>query len=250
MSKIYEALKKAEKERGVVGGDGALQPSPVESPVRPVADKLAPPAVAEEYQKMCSAINLRNPDLKVKAILITSSVRGEGSSSVCAQFARALTQGGQENVLLVDANLRNPVLHDIFGLERKGGLVELLAGTASGTEVIKQTDSRGLFVVTSGQPAEEPSRLLSSPHLKEALTTWNRDYSYVLLDSCPVLNYVDAVILSRLMDGVVLVVQAGKTRWEVVRRAQSTLSDSKATVLGVVLNRRQYVIPKRIYRRL
>lgn len=199
---------------------------------------------------MCNAINVRNPNQKVQDIVITCSVHGEGVSSVSRDFACALIQSGQEKVLLVDANLRKPVLHDVFGLERRGGLVELLTGSASGPEVIKQTNFSGLFVITSGQPAEEPSRLLNSSRLKEALAEWNREYSYVLFDSCPVLNYADAVILSHLVDGVVLVVQAGKTRWEVVRRAQDTLNNAKAVVLGVVLNRRQYVIPKLIYKRL
>ena len=250
MSKIYEALKKAEKERSVAGDETVLQPSPIEPSPRPSVDGALPPTIAEEYRKMCNAINVRNPNKKVKDIVVTCSVHGEGVSSVSRDFACALIQGGQEKVLLVDANLRNPVLHDAFGLERRGGLVELLSGSASGPEVIKPTNFSGLFVITSGQPAEEPSRLLNSDRLKEALAEWNREYSYVLFDSCPVLNYVDTVILSHLVDGVVLVVQAGKTRWEVVRRAQDTLNNAKAVVLGVVLNRRQYVIPKLIYKRL
>lgn len=250
MSKIYEALKKAEREKGTLQDDVVPQPSPVEPTPGPLVDSQLPPAIAEEYRKMCNALNIKNPNHKVKAILITSSVHGEGTSSVCSQFARSLAQGGQENVLLVDANLRSPVLHDLFGLERKGGLVELMEGTASASEVVKKTDFPGLFVITSGQSARDPSGLLSSPHLKEALAQWKRRYSYVLIDSSPALAYADAVILSRLIDGVLLVVQAGKTRWEVIHRAHDTLSNIKAPLLGVVLNRRQYLIPRRLYKRL
>lgn len=256
MSKIYEALKKAEREKAAADKGatteqvGLSQLSPVEPAAGPSADFQLPLAVAEEYSKMFNAIKLRHSDRKIKALLITSSVHGEGTSSVCSQFARSLTQGGQEKVLVVDANLRTPALHHIFGLEREKGFVELLQGSASANELIKETKFPNLFVLTSGRATNEPSRLLSSPHLKEALAEWNRRYSFVLFDSTPVLAYADAVILSRLIEGVVLVVQAGKTRWEVIRRAQETLNNVKAPLLGVVLNRRQYVIPKRVYKRL
>ena len=250
MSKIYEALKKAQQEKATLGDQGAPQPSPLEFPSGPMLDSQLTPAVAEEYRKMLNSIKLTNPNHKIKAILMASSIQGEGTSSVCSQFALSLVQSSQERVLLLDANLRSPVLHDLFGLERGGGFVELMEGSASASEVVKETNFPGLFVITSGQPAGDYTRLLNSPRLQEALAEWKRDYSYVLMDSPPVLAYADAVILSRLFDGVVLVVQAGKTRWEVIRKARETLMNVKVPILGVVLNRRQYFIPKKVYKRL
>jgi capsular exopolysaccharide synthesis family protein len=250
MSKIYEALKKAEREKTALRDQGIPQaPDRVPAPA-PAMDTQLPQVAVEEYQKMINTIKLKSTDRNMATILMTSSVHGEGTSSICSQFARALAQAGQEKVLLVDANLRSPVLHDIFGLEREGGFVELMEGVAAEENLAKQTDLPGLFVITSGRPTADPSPLLGLPFLKEVLSRWSRDYSYVLFDSSPVLAYADAAILGRLIDGVVLVVQAGKTRWEVIRRAQDTLKDAQASLLGVVLNRRQYVIPKRLYRRL
>lgn len=252
MSKIYEALKKAEREKeGTALKKEVPQPSAEETPSRPrEGDSSLSSAAAEEYRKMHDIIKAANSNHEVRSVLILSSVHSEGTSSVCSQFARSLVQSGQEKVLLVDANLRSPVLHDLFSLERKSGIVELLEGKVSGKEVVKETNFPGLFVITSGQPTEDPPHLLGSSRLKEALTEWERSYSYILFDSSPVLAYADAAILSRLIDGVVLVVQAGKTRWEVIRKAQDTLNNAQANFLGVVLNRRQYVIPKRVYKRL
>jgi capsular exopolysaccharide synthesis family protein len=250
MSKIYEALKKAQSEKATVGEQSAPQPSPVQPATGPMPDSKLSPEVAEEYRKMINRITLKNPHQQVKAILITSSVHGEGASSVCSQFALSLAKGNQEKVLLLDANLRSPMLHEFFGLERKGGFVEFMEGAASAGDVVKKTNFPGLFVITSGEPAGDYTCLLDSPRLKEALAEWKRDYSYVLIDCSPILAYADAVVLSRLSDGVVLVVQAGKTRWEVIRRARETLVNVKVPILGVVLNRRQYVIPKRVYKRL
>jgi capsular exopolysaccharide synthesis family protein len=252
MSKIYEALKKAEREKEGVGTDAQSVKSGTVwyTNVSAMEPSSLPQTVIEEYQKMYSALKLNRTEHGTKAILILSSVHGEGTSSVCSQFGRSLVQGGQENILLVDADLRTPTLHHFFNLQRESGLVEFLEGKLSTDQVVKKTDQPTLFVVTAGSPTEDPSRLLDTPRLKEALTEWKRKYTYVIFDSSPALAYADAIILARLLDGAILVVQAGKTRWEVIRKARDTLNNAKVTLLGVVLNKRQYVIPKRIYKRL
>jgi capsular exopolysaccharide synthesis family protein len=250
MSKIYEALKKAQREKAAVGEHGEPQLSPVQPPTGLMPSLQLSLEVAEEYRKMINRIALKNPNQQVKAILIASSVHSEGTSWICSQFALSLAKGNQKKVLLLDANLRSPILHQLFGLDRKGGFVEFMEGAASAGDVVKETNFPGLFVITSGAPAGDYTRLLDSRRLKEGLTEWRRDYSYVLVDCSPILAYADAVVLSQLFDGVVLVIQAGKTRWEVVQRAQMTLVNVKVPILGVVLNRRQYVIPKRVYKRL
>lgn len=256
MSKIYEALKKAEREKVASAKKAVIKEAvePQQPPLGQVSPATVnlqlPQVVAEEYRKMLNSIKLKHSGAKVKALLMTSSIHGEGTSSVCSQFALSLAQEGREKILLVDSNMRNPVLHKMFGLAREGGLVELMEGTASAEELIRETKIPGIHLLTSGRAAGDPSPLLSSPRLKESLTDWARRYSYVLFDSSPVLAYADALILSRIIDGVVLVVQAGKTRWEIIRRAQETLNNVKAPMLGVVLNRRQFVIPKGVYKRL
>ena len=252
MSKIYEALKKAEREKeNLAADDTGRQPSAPGVEARTeTGESSLPSAAAEEYRKMQNIIRSANSNGEVRAVLLLSAVHGEGTSSVCAQFARSLAQSGQEAVLVVDANLRSPALHDLFGVERNIGFAELMQGKVSPGEAIKKTEFPGLHVVTSGERAEDPPHLLSSPHFKEALTEWKRSYSYVLFDSPPALAYADAAILGRHLDGAVLVIQAGKTRWEVIQKAQETLSNAKASILGVVLNKRQYVIPRRVYKRL
>jgi protein-tyrosine kinase len=251
MSEIYEALKKAELEKKGrtqdAGAPGVETVDPSDwSGERPSIDSTVP---VEEYQKMASTLRTDDTDRQIKTILFLSSVRGEGTSSVCAQFARSIAQGDGGKVLLVDANLRSPTLHGLFGLEREKGLTELLDGTSADT-VIRETRIPGLSLITAGAPVQDAPRLLSSPHLKRALSEWRERYSWIIFDTSPALAYADAVVLGRLLDGVIIVVQAGKTRWEVIRKAQEILTNAKANVLGVVLNKRQYVIPRPIYRRL
>jgi len=252
MSEIYEALKKAEKEKqdrtaGPQGPPAETETQAARSNSVLSADPTIP---AEEYQKMSSALRTIGTNRKIKSVLFLSSVHGEGTSSVCAHFARSIAQGDGEKVLLVDANLRSPILHMFFDLERGNGLTELLAGGASGDAIIRKTSTPGLSLVTAGAPTQDAPRLLGSAHLKEVLTEWRERYSWIIVDTSPALAYADAVVLGRMMDGVILVVQAGKTRREVIGKAQEILKNAKASVLGVVLNKRQYVIPKPIYRRL
>ena len=111
MSKIYEALKKAQQEKATLGDQGAPQASPVELPSRPMLDSHPSPAVAEEYRKMFNSIKLKNSDHKMKVILIASSVQGEGTSSVCSPKsgeARSTTQGVLENLKGELTTLKSP----------------------------------------------------------------------------------------------------------------------------------------------
>jgi protein-tyrosine kinase len=252
MSEIYEALKKAEKEK-----ESRMQRA--QALAAEAVGRLESPGeysssdsdiTIEEYQKMSSTLRTFDSDRQIKTVLFLSSVHGEGTSSVCAQFARTIAQGKGEKVLLVDANLRSPTLHEFFDLEREHGLTELLESGDATDAVIRQTGIPGLSVITAGAPAQDAPRLLASPHLKKLLSEWKERYSWIIFDTSPVLAYADAVVLGRLLDGIVLVVQAGKTRWEVIRKAQEILKNAKVNILGVVLNKRQYVIPKPIYRRL
>jgi capsular exopolysaccharide synthesis family protein len=251
MSKIYEALKKAEREKEALKNERSTPSSPLAPADHSLVDQSSPQvAAAEEYRKMLNLLMTGNSDRNIRAIMMLSSVHGEGTSSVCAQFARSLLQVEGRKVLLVDANLRSPVQHKLFGLQRPGGLVELLKGMVEPHEIIKETGHAGLSVITAGEATEDTPDLLGSSRLKELLAEWKETYHYVLLDSAPILAYADAVILCQAVDGVVLVVHAGKTRREVIQQAQDTINKAQAKVLGVVLNRRRYVIPKGIYRRL
>lgn len=199
---------------------------------------------------MYSALRTIGNDREIKAVLILSSVHGEGASLVCFQFAHSIAQGEGEKVLLVDANLRNPSLHSLCDLEQGTGLVDLLEGRVSADEIVRETAQPGLSIVTAGAQTKDAPRLLGSSQLIKAVEIWKKRFSLVIFDTSPVLAYADAVVLGRFLDGVIMVVHAGKTRWEVIQRAQEILKNAKANVIGVVLNKRQYVIPKLVYRRL
>ena len=187
---------------------------------------------------------------RIRTVAIVSSVRGEGATACVINVAAHLTTYHEFRVLLVDANLRDPSLHNAFHLEMDNGLSDVLLGNAELAAVIKKTQVPNLSVVTGGSFVSKPNQLLDAERLASSLFGMTTNYDYVLLDCPPVNYYPDTARIAPLCDGVILVVHAGKTRRKVVQRAETTLDHVNANVLGVILNKRKYYIPKFIYDRL
>lgn len=115
---------------------------------------------------------------------------------------------------------------------------------------LRDTRRESLKLITCGQAPANPTWLLGSQRMEGLIETLRQRFDYVILDSAPVVSYPDSVALNRYMDGVILVVRAGKTRWEVVQKGQASMEKAGANILGVVLNRRKFAIPKAVYDRL
>jgi capsular exopolysaccharide synthesis family protein len=157
-----------------------------------------------------------------------------------------MAQAGN-NVLIIDADLRRPVMHKLFHLPQKGGLTSLLlefslSGNSeevleSGKRVIQPTTVGGLHVLTSGPIPPNPSELLGSAKMDMTLRTLAEYYDFVIVDSPPVLAVTDATVLSRPTDGVLIVADAGSTRQAQLKQAVDQLLAGKANVIGVVLNK-------------
>ena len=186
----------------------------------------------------------------LKSILVTSANHGEGTSTLAIHLAFAFAVGGSARVLLVDANIRRPSLHTRFGLERETGFVELINGKIDLGASIKQLPSSNIKVMTAGQTIDDTPIAAFHAISQEAKHFIERDFDWVLYDAAPVNGYPDTLMETKLADGVILVIQAEKTRLVAVRTAKESLESVEANILGGALNGRKYFIPEFIYRRL
>jgi len=149
-----------------------------------------------------------------------------------------MAQNGSR-VLLVDADLRKPRLHRDFGKAQSPGLTNKIAGkqsTGDESSAIVSTDVDGLFVMPSGNQAPNPAELLSSERMTKIIAMNARAFDHVIIDSAPILGLADAMILSRLVDGVIVVTSAGVTGKDNIKASMRRLAQVRAPVLGVVLN--------------
>jgi len=190
--------------------------------------------VAEAYRTLRTNIQLSSLDEPVRTLLVASAGTDEGKSTTLANLAVTFAQAGRRTIL-VDSDLRRPSLHALFGTANDRGLTTMLLQDDAPAPLV-ETPIEGLRLLPSGPTPPNPSELLASRRLEGAIARLTGDADLVLFDSPPALAVSDAAVLSRRVDGVVLVVSAGKTRREHAARARQVLERAGARLLGVVLN--------------
>ena len=179
---------------------------------------------------MLSAID--NPH---KVILVTSSVPGEGKSTVAANLAIAM--GKMEKVLLIDADLRRPTVSKHFGISNKSnGLSELVAGTAEFKECLEKNETYGIDVMHAGMVPPNPLELISSKRFEAVMAALEKHYDRIIVDSTPVQAVSDSLVLSLYAKGLVYVVKADATSDQVVKGCLKRLQEVNAPLIGIVLN--------------
>ncbi len=203
----------------------------------------------ESYRALRTNILRTTQDKLMKAILITSSNHFEGKTTTAINLALAMSDVPGYKTLLIDSDLRFPTVHDRLGLMQSPGLTEILEGSTGLDPEIIDTEKENLKIITSGNLPHYPVELLESKRLMALLRELKSKFDLILIDSPPVIPYSDASVLSSQVDGVLLVVQSGRTRREDIQQVQATLQDNQAKVLGVVLNRQKHFVPDRIYKR-
>ncbi|MEC0405029.1 MULTISPECIES: CpsD/CapB family tyrosine-protein kinase [Bacillus amyloliquefaciens group] len=194
--------------------------------------------VAEQYRTIRTNIEFSSVQIHLRSILVTSSVPGEGKSFSAANLAAVFAQQ-EKKVLLVDADLRKPTIHETYQLENVQGLTNVLVGNASLGETVQKTLIDNLYVLTSGPTPPNPAELLSSKAMGELIQEMYSRYSLVIFDSPPLLAVADGQILANQTDGSVLVVLSGKTKMDTVQKARDALQQSKAKLLGALLNKKK-----------
>lgn len=200
-------------------------------------------ALASEFQRVSLTLENLNPAKEARSILITSSTMEEGKSTIASFLAIAISQFGNRSTILIDADLRKPTIDKLFGLKCCPGLNELLQGKANLLENIRPTILTNLKIITGGMPTGDADKILEHQSLKDLLNQLKSTFTFTLVDSAPVMMLPDALNLSRVVDGVVLVVKAGVTPKEVVKRASETIKDSGGNLLGVILNNVSGALP-------
>lgn len=191
---------------------------------------------AEAYRTLRTSMHFMGLNRPLKVIQITSPKAGEGKTTTLSNLAVVWARVGQR-VVMVDCDLRNPRLHEFFGVSNAVGLTSVLLGEASGSDAVKKVaDEKNLFVLPSGPESPDPAEVLGGKALIEVITALHRMADIVLLDSAPVLPVADAAILATRVDGTLLVVSAGVSSRKQVHRTLELLGQVEAPLVGVVLN--------------
>lgn len=196
------------------------------------------PAITEIYRQLRAALLLSRDGSELKSLLVTSSLPGEGKTTTAINTAISLAESGA-NVLLIDGDLRRPSLHTIFEVDNERGLSSALSEGLTGSDlfsIIKKSEMAELSLLTSGPPLENRTRLFDHEKLRDLLAALESKFTHIVIDSPPIVPFADSVILGAEVDGVLMVVQGGKTPREIVLRSMQLLDDVDVSVLGVVLN--------------
>ena len=170
-----------------------------------------------------------------QVLLVTSAAASEGKTLVASNLALAMAQGGGKTLIL-DCDMRRPRMNKLFKAGREPGMSNILVGESAWEKIIQPTDVENLWLIPSGPIPPNPAELISSDLMQEIMEAMKKRYDRIIIDSPPIMAVTDAVALSRLVDGLVMVIKVGKTPKDVMRRAVSQLRDVNAKVLGVVLN--------------
>ncbi|NNE09318.1 MAG: CpsD/CapB family tyrosine-protein kinase [Gemmatimonadetes bacterium] len=260
MSKIYEALnrardddddpKKPKPPAGKRAGSGSGSGSGTRGGFDPriLSEELQ--KVAVDYEALHSSMEKTLSTVAGHAIMMVSSVEEEGTTTVAAEYASTLGRGIPRGTLLIDANFRNPTLHDVFDVPNDTGFADVLQDRATLKQAVQTLAEGELYLLTAGLVDFSPSARISGSVVSRFLAEAKAQYGAVVLDGPPVIPYPEAVHIASAADGVVFIIESERTKREIVARAKDALDAVDANILGVVLNRRRYVIPEFLYRQL
>jgi capsular exopolysaccharide synthesis family protein len=217
------------------GSNGAQVPSLAEER-RELAGSLSRfSVVGEAYRALRTALMLSRAGAPPKTILFTSATNSEGKTVSSTNSAVVFAQTGAR-VALVDCDLRRPRCHKVLGMDNFTGLTEVLAGARKLRDTIRPTNIEGLSFLGCGSIPPNPSELVGSDKMRETLAQLISEYDLVVIDSPPILPVTDAMLLSTMVDGVVLVVNSSRTPKHLVKAARARLEFARAKVFGVLLN--------------
>lgn len=271
MSRIYEALKRAELERNEVGEfqPGSIMAEfPAHETCEPLPNKLfmdleaVPkhkwepslpnlPALGdwgecvEQFRGLRSQLYLLRLEAKLKTIVISSGIPGEGKTFVASNLALTLARNNDRRVLLIDGDLRRPSIHRLLGAPPTPGMAEYLSGNTALINIMQHHHAlpnehhvgrclSNLTFISAGDCAVDPPEILGNPRFEGLLAALYSHFDWILIDSAPVLAVTDAIDLARPADGVLIVARAAMTPYDVAQRAKAAFVNSR--VLGFVLN--------------
>ncbi|MCA1625193.1 MAG: polysaccharide biosynthesis tyrosine autokinase, partial [Acidobacteria bacterium] len=195
-------------------------------------------SLAEAYRQLRTSILLSTAGHAPKSLLVTSSLPSEGKTTTAINTAISLAQTGAK-VLIIDADMRRPRIHSVFNISNADGLSTLLSNELIDrdiAEVIEFDEASNLNILTSGPVPPNPAELIGSEQMTNLLSILQEHFTHVVVDSPPIASFTDGVLVASMVDGVILVVNAGRSSRQVIRRSRQLLQDIGAKILGVVLN--------------
>ncbi len=194
-----------------------------------------PFSVVEAYKLLRTNLMFTLSKAGCKKIIVTSGLSKEGKSTTCVNLAIVLAQMNSR-VLLIDCDLRKSSIHKIFKMNCVPGISDLMAGLCKPEEAIRDTDQPDLKVVCAGTPPPNPGELLGSDDMEACILRMEKDFDYILIDTPPVNMVSDTLTLSKICDGVVVVVRQKQTVHTDLSKTLSRLAFVEAKVLGMILN--------------
>ena len=196
-----------------------------------ITDPRSP--ASEAYRSLRTNLSFYSLDAPLRTLVVTSPAAGEGKSSTVANLAVTMAQSGRRTVL-VDCDLRRPTLHELFGLKMTPGLTSVALDETVDLP-LQQTSVENLWLLSSGPKPPNPADLLGAARMDRLIDQLLERADFVLFDAPPVMAAADAAILGAKVDGVLLVIQAGKTRRDHSERARELLEKAKVRVIGAAL---------------
>ena len=247
MTKIYEALENAKM------GLGDLDEPPKRSPSRSRLSS-SPLRVSElviekefnVYQNLAALV----PDPTRKIIQFIGSREGEGTSTVVREFARVSATKFGKSVLLLDADYHHPTQHLFFNIQPEFGWQDVVGDNEAIDKALYQIGETRLFISPSSKNFASNPPISNSLLIDVFLKKLRQRFDLILVDSPPATTSTDGLTMSSKVDGIVLVVEAEKTRWPVAENVKERITKSGGKILGIVLNKRRFYIPEFIYKRL
>jgi len=205
-----------------------------ESPLISQRDPKEP--VSESYRTIRNSLKFASLDKPINSLLITSSIEGEGKTTTVVNLGISISREGKE-VLIMDTDLRRPAIHELFGESNSVGVTTILAEEARPGDAIKETDIKGLSLLTSGPVPPDPGRMVESTKMRQLIRDLAQQYDVVLLDSPPVLVANDAIVLAGCVDSSILVLESEKVTRRAFSQAQELLKGANIQPVGAILNK-------------
>jgi capsular exopolysaccharide synthesis family protein len=202
----------------------------------PIAQSDPQSPITEAYRTIRTNLQFASAVDDIKVVLMTSALPSEGKTSTVSNTAVVTAEAGKR-VLLIDADMRKPQVHQRFQISNLRGLSTVLIREGGLEDCIAPSQTEGLFLLPSGPIPPNPSELLASKRFAELIQDCQEQFDLILIDSPPVLSVSDALVLTRTADGVVFVLDAQGTNRKLAQKAVGALQQINARILGVVLNR-------------
>jgi len=258
MGKTYEAIIRAEQEIK----DSAKEKN-IDKDFMPLADAdLKIQAVKCHTHKMTSAAEIVSQKLyttmttlndkshnKLISVVFSGVKSKAGASTISINTAKAFCENSNSKVLLIDGNLY-PTLHYYFGIKNANGLTDIVNGKIASKEALYGENKNVFYFIPSGTKVDNPTTFFLSEAFSKFHNELKKYFSFIIYDSGPILTSPETAFLAKKACGLVLVVEAGVTKWEVAKVAKKQLEDNNVNILGAILNKKKYYIPSFFYNKI